>query len=79
MSCDPNDVERIKQIAGKHGISLQVIGETISDWLEIKLDGRVVVSAAISELGEIYENALADALKERSRAGESGLRADGSR
>jgi phosphoribosylformylglycinamidine synthase len=63
MSCDPNDVERIKQIAGKHKISLQVIGETTPGQLEIKLDGRVVVSASIAEMREVYEDALADALK----------------
>jgi phosphoribosylformylglycinamidine synthase len=63
MSCDPNELERIKQVAGKHKISLQVIGETVSDRLEIKLDGRVIVSASISELRQVYENALADALK----------------
>jgi phosphoribosylformylglycinamidine synthase len=63
MSCDPGHLDRIKQTAGKHRISLQVIGETISDRLEIELDGRVVVSASIGELREVYENALSDALK----------------
>ena len=30
--------------------------------MEIKLDGRVVVSAGVSELHEVYENALENAL-----------------
>jgi hypothetical protein len=39
------------------------LGETISEQLEISLDGRVVVSAAVSELSEAYEEALEAALR----------------
>jgi len=58
LSCDPDEVERIQRLAGEHGVSADVLGETISEQLEISLDGRVVVSAAVSELSEAYENAL---------------------
>src|SRR6266567_3073227 len=63
LSCDPDKVERIQLLAGEHGVSADVLGETISERLEISLDGRVVVSAAVSELSEAYEEALEAALR----------------
>ena len=58
LSCDPNSLERIKQVAAQSQISADVIGETIPDRLEISLDGLSVVSAAVSPLNQIYESAL---------------------
>jgi len=58
ISCDPAKIAAIKQIAAKHGISADVIGETVHDNLEIRVDGRAVVSSAISELRSAYEGAL---------------------
>ncbi|MGB8115007.1 MAG: phosphoribosylformylglycinamidine synthase subunit PurL [Candidatus Sulfotelmatobacter sp.] len=58
LSCDPNSLERIQQIAAQSQISADVIGETIPDRLEISLDGLSVVSAAVSPLNQIYESAL---------------------
>jgi len=63
LSCDQASVSRIKQVAEKYGIAADVIGETIPDRLEISLDGRVVVSAAVAELVEFYEHALESALR----------------
>jgi phosphoribosylformylglycinamidine synthase II len=63
ISCDPANVARIKEVAGKHGIFADLLGETIPEKIEIKLDGRVVVSAQISELNEQYEGALERALR----------------
>ena len=63
LSCDPDKIEPIQLLAGKHGVSADVLGETISEQLEISLDGRVVVSAAVSELSEAYEKALEAALR----------------
>jgi len=63
LSCDTDTVERIQLLAGKHGVSAQVLGETISEQLKISLDGRVVVSAAVSELNGAYEKALEAALR----------------
>src|SRR5256884_3842087 len=34
VSCDPGNVARIKQVAGKRGVTADVIGETISDRVE---------------------------------------------
>jgi phosphoribosylformylglycinamidine synthase II len=63
VSCDPGNVARIKQAAAKHGIVADVLGETIPERLEISLDGRVVVSAAVSELNRVYEGALESSLR----------------
>ncbi|MFY9741153.1 MAG: phosphoribosylformylglycinamidine synthase subunit PurL [Candidatus Sulfotelmatobacter sp.] len=63
VSCDPNSVERIKQIAAKSQISADVIGQTIADRLEILLDGRIVVSSPVSDLSSVYESALESSLR----------------
>jgi len=63
ISCDRNSVSGIQQVAVKYGLSVDVIGETNSQTLEISLDGAVVVSAAVAELRDEYENALERALK----------------
>jgi phosphoribosylformylglycinamidine synthase subunit PurL len=63
LSCDPGDVLRIEQIADKYGITADVLGETIPERIEISLDGRVVVSASVSELRDAFENALEIALR----------------
>jgi len=63
VSCDPESLARIKEIAGKHGIAADVVGETVPDRLEISLDGKIVVSASVSELSQAYERALETALR----------------
>ena len=63
ISCDPAHLARIQQIAGKYSIGADVIGETIPDRLEISLDGKVAVSAAVSDLNAAYEGALESALR----------------
>ena len=63
ISCDRSNVPGIKQVAVKYGIAADVIGETVAERLEVSLDGQAGVSAAISELRSVYENALETALK----------------
>jgi phosphoribosylformylglycinamidine (FGAM) synthase-like enzyme len=63
MSCDPAQLAGIKQVAAKYRLALDVLGETVPDQIEMKLDGRVVVSASVAELREIYESALESALR----------------
>jgi phosphoribosylformylglycinamidine synthase len=58
LSCDPERVLLIKEIAEKHGIHLDELGQTIPQRLEISIDDRVVVSALISDLNQAYESAL---------------------
>ncbi len=63
ISCDRSNLSGIQQVAVKYGISADVIGETTPEQVEIRLDGRVVVSASIGDLRQGYENALETALK----------------
>ncbi len=63
ISCDQSNLSRIKQVAAEYGLSAEAIGETVSEKIEIALDSRVVVSAAVSELREVYEGALEAALR----------------
>ena len=52
ISCDRSHLPGIQQVAAKYGLSAEEIGETVSEQVEIKLDGRVVVSATVDELRE---------------------------
>jgi phosphoribosylformylglycinamidine synthase len=63
ISCDPANLGRIKQVAKKHGIFADELGETVPETIEIKLDGRSVISARVSELNDDFEGALERALK----------------
>jgi len=63
LSCDPENVARIQHASEKHGIAAAVLGETIPERLEISLDGRIMVSAAVPELKQAYEGALQAALR----------------
>jgi phosphoribosylformylglycinamidine synthase II len=63
ISCDQTHVPAIQQLAAEHGLSSDVIGETVPDRLEIKIDGQVSVAATISELRQVYEGALEKTLR----------------
>jgi phosphoribosylformylglycinamidine synthase II len=63
LSCDPESVARIQQVAGKHGIYADVMGETIAERLEVSIDGQVMASAEVSDLNKGYESALESALR----------------
>ena len=63
ISCDPANVARIKEVAGQYGIFADVLGETVAGNLEIRVDGRVLVSASVAELRDVHENALEQALR----------------
>ncbi|MGA8432639.1 MAG: phosphoribosylformylglycinamidine synthase subunit PurL [Candidatus Sulfotelmatobacter sp.] len=62
-SCDADNVSRIKEVAESFGVNAELIGETVADRFEIVLDGKIVVSAAVSELSGMYEGALEAALQ----------------
>ncbi|MCI0351877.1 MAG: phosphoribosylformylglycinamidine synthase subunit PurL [Acidobacteriales bacterium] len=66
-SCDPGYVQRIQQIAVKYGVAADRIGETVPEKFEIRLDGKIVASAAVSELKQVWEQALPQALHVESR------------
>jgi phosphoribosylformylglycinamidine synthase II len=63
ISCDRSKLSGIQQIAAKYRLSADQIGETVSDQVEIKLDGRMVVSASVSELRGSFEGSLQAALR----------------
>jgi phosphoribosylformylglycinamidine synthase len=62
LTCDPGKVSGIKEVAEQFGLAADVLGETGGGFLEISLDGKVVVSAEVSELSSTYESALESAL-----------------
>jgi phosphoribosylformylglycinamidine synthase II len=68
ISCDRNHLAGIQQVASKYDLFAEQIGETVSDQLEIKLDGLVVVSSPVGDLCESYEGALEAALTADSDA-----------
>jgi hypothetical protein len=63
ISCDPAKLAGIKQIAAKHSVATEVLGETVIGTIEIKVDGRTAVSSKIAELRDVYEKALEQALR----------------
>jgi len=63
ISCDQSRLAEIKELAVKYGLSSQLIGETLDGVFEIRLDGQVVVSATVSQLRQVYEDALERTLK----------------
>jgi len=63
ISCDAANVARIKQVAAKYAIFADQLGETVLETIDIRLDGRTVISAAVSELNDAYEGALERALR----------------
>jgi phosphoribosylformylglycinamidine synthase len=63
VSCDPSNVSRIKQVALKYSLFAEEIGRTGSNRVEIKLDGKPVISASVAELNDVYETALEKALR----------------
>jgi len=62
ISGSRENLPRIQKVALQYGLSTEVLGETTSQHLEIKLEGAVVVSAGVGELREIYDGALESAL-----------------
>jgi phosphoribosylformylglycinamidine synthase II len=68
ISCDRSKLLRIQQVAEKHELFAEEIGETVLQQVEIKLDGRVAVASTVGELRDSYENALETALQTEPEA-----------
>ncbi len=62
ISCDPQNLQGIQQIAVQYGLSAEPIGNTGPDQLEIQVDGKAAVKASVSELQEAWASALERAL-----------------
>ncbi len=67
ISCDPKHTKRIQQSAVQYGLSAEFLGQTISESLQIQVDGKVAVSALVSELRQVWESALPSMLHVESR------------
>jgi phosphoribosylformylglycinamidine synthase len=62
ISCDHKKAEIIQQVALEWGIRAERLGQTIPEKLVIRIDGKIAVSAAVSELRRVWDTALTDAL-----------------
>ncbi len=62
LSCAVENVEQVRQIAVKYGITAEQIGETVPRQFEVAVNGKAVVSAPVSELKEVWAHALEQAL-----------------
>jgi phosphoribosylformylglycinamidine synthase len=67
ISCDPAKRQRIQEIAVEYGVAADLIGETVPEKFEVRLDGKIVASAPVSELKQVWEQALPRALHVESR------------
>jgi phosphoribosylformylglycinamidine synthase len=62
ISCASEHVARIQELAAEYGVSADVLGKTVPEKIEIAVDGRQLVSVAVSELKEAWASALERAL-----------------
>jgi phosphoribosylformylglycinamidine (FGAM) synthase-like enzyme len=63
LSCDPVHLPRIQQTAEEYSVSVDVLGETGSDRVEISVGDQPVISASLGELRDAYEGMLEKALR----------------
>jgi phosphoribosylformylglycinamidine synthase len=62
ISCDPKKTENIKQVAVKWGLRADRIGRTVPEKFMIRIDGKMAVSANVSDLRQVWDTALRRAL-----------------
>jgi len=62
LSCDPQHVKRIQKVAKQHGVRAEFIGETVTNTIEISVEGKVVVSTPVAACRTVFEGALEEAL-----------------
>jgi phosphoribosylformylglycinamidine synthase len=62
ISCDPQNVRRIQELAVKYGLLAEAIGETAGEKLEIRVAGVIAAKAGVSELRKAWAGALEGAL-----------------
>ncbi|HXP47491.1 MAG TPA: phosphoribosylformylglycinamidine synthase subunit PurL [Terriglobales bacterium] len=63
ISCAREHIGRIQELAVEYGVAAEVLGETVSEKIEILVDGRQVAAAGVSELKEAWASALERALQ----------------
>ena len=62
ISCDPKKTSDIQQTAVKWGVRADRVGRTVPEKLVIRVDGKPAVSAKVSELRQVWDKALTQAL-----------------
>jgi phosphoribosylformylglycinamidine synthase len=62
VSCAPESLQKLKEIAVECGVGVVAIGETAPGTLEISVNGTIAVSAPVPELYEGWAGALEGAL-----------------
>jgi phosphoribosylformylglycinamidine synthase len=62
VTCDQEKAASIKQMAVKWGLRADRLGHTIPEKLIVRIDGKVAVSASVSELKQAWDTALRGAL-----------------
>jgi len=67
ISCDPQNLEPIRKIALEYKVAADAIGQTVPENLQISIDGKTVVLAAVSELRLVWDSALERALHAAAR------------
>ncbi|MFZ3211918.1 MAG: AIR synthase related protein, partial [Terriglobales bacterium] len=63
ISCASEHAGRIQELAVEYGVAAEVLGETVSEKIEILVDGRQVAAAGVSELKQAWASALERALQ----------------
>jgi phosphoribosylformylglycinamidine synthase len=66
VTCDSKKAGSIQQTAVKWGLRADRIGRTVPEKLTIKIDGKMAVSAAVSQLKQVWDTALLGALREEA-------------
>ena len=62
ISCTESNLQAIQQVAVNYGLQAQPIGKTAPETLEIRVDGKTVISAPVASLRKSWEQALKKAL-----------------
>jgi hypothetical protein len=63
VTCDPKTAPDIKSIAVQWGLRAERIGSTIPEKLVIRIDGKTAVTANVSELKQVWDRALEEAIR----------------
>ena len=67
ISCDSKHTRRIQQSAVTYGLVADLLGQTTAEKLQIKLDAGITITAGVSELKRVWEQALPTMLHVESR------------
>jgi phosphoribosylformylglycinamidine synthase len=63
VTCDPGTSADIKRVAVQWGVRAERIGSTIPEKLVIRIDGKTAVTASVSELKQVWDRTLEEAIR----------------